>query len=93
MVTLCSSMTSRRADWVLGDVRLSSSARTMLLRTGPGITEKVPFSRSYTEMPVMSEGMVSGVHWIRAKERDSESARALARVFRSYISFPKLTTI
>ena len=38
IVTLCSSMTSRRADWVLGEVLLSSSARTILFATGPGIT-------------------------------------------------------
>ena len=34
-VTVDSSMTSSRADWVLGEARLISSARTTEAKTGP----------------------------------------------------------
>ena len=35
-VMWASSMTSSSADWVLGEARLISSARTMLAKIGPG---------------------------------------------------------
>ena len=35
-VTRPSSMTSSSADWVLGEARLISSARTMVAKIGPG---------------------------------------------------------
>ena len=39
-MTWPSAMDSSRADWVLGEARLISSARTMLLNTGPGRNSK-----------------------------------------------------
>ncbi len=41
-VTVCSSITSSRADWVLGEARLISSASTMLANTGPGLNSNAP---------------------------------------------------
>ena len=45
-VTCPSSITSSRADWVLGEARLISSARTMLANTGPGWNSNCDFSGS-----------------------------------------------
>ena len=44
-VTWCSSMASRRADCVLGDARLISSARTRLAKMPPGRNSKAPVAR------------------------------------------------
>jgi hypothetical protein len=41
-VTRPSSMTSRSADWVLGDARLISSASTIVWKIGPGWNSKLP---------------------------------------------------
>lgn len=43
MVTRPSSMTSSSADWVFGEARLISSARTMVAKIGPGWNSKVCF--------------------------------------------------
>ena len=57
-----SSMTSRRADWVLGEVRFSSSASSRLQNTFPGWYTNSSFSRLYTENPVRSDAITSGVN-------------------------------
>src|SRR2546421_3239370 len=61
--TWCSSMASSRAAWVLGGVRLISSARTRLAKMGPARKWKEAFLASYTMLPVTSDGMRSGVNW------------------------------
>ena len=80
IVTLCSSITWRSADCVFGEVLLSSSASTILFITGPGTTSKSPVFVLYMDRPVISDGIVSGVHWILAKESASESESDFARV-------------
>ena len=42
--TCASFIASRRLDWVLGVVRLISSASTMLVKSGPGLKTKSPRS-------------------------------------------------
>ena len=68
-------MASSRAAWVLGGVRLISSARIMLAKTGPWTNRKtrlpVVRSSSRTSVPVMSEGIRSGVNWMRLNDRSS----------------------
>ena len=64
-VTWASSMTSRSADWVLGEARLISSARTISAKTGPAWKTHSPVFWLNMFTPVMSEGSRSGVNWIR----------------------------
>src|SRR5262245_7662178 len=75
-------MASRWAAWVLGGVRLISSASTMLSNTGPGrkVNLRLPVSGSSWRMsvPVMSAGIRSGVNWMRLKER--------ARIFETVLT-------
>ena len=69
----CSCMASSSADCVLGGVRLISSASRMLPKIGPGtkVQRRRPFvgSSSMMSVPVISEGMRSGVNWIRLNSR------------------------
>ncbi len=71
-------MACRSAAWVFGGVRLISSARSRLAKIGPGTKRKARFpvvwSSSSTSVPVMSDGMRSGVNWMRLKERSRASA-------------------
>ncbi len=64
-------MASSRAACVLGGVRLISSASSTLANTGPRTNRMarppVLLSSSITSVPVMSEGIRSGVNWIRLK--------------------------
>ena len=56
------------AAWVLGGVRLISSASRMLVKIGPSTKRKSRrpcSSSSKTFVPVMSEGIRSGVNWMR----------------------------
>ena len=72
-VTACSCMASNSADWVLGVARFISSARRMLLKTGPfRKTIRLPPCSSFssTWVPVTSAGIRSGVNWIRPEGRD-----------------------
>ena len=66
------------AAWVLGGVRLISSARTTLAKTGPwtkrNARRPVVRSSSMISVPVMSLGIRSGVNWTRLNERFSASA-------------------
>ena len=73
-------MTSSRADWVLGEARLISSAMTTLANTGPGrnSNSRVPWLKIVT--PLMSEGRRSGVNWMRRQSPFALAAMARARV-------------
>src|SRR5438093_689899 len=79
MVTRCSCIASRSAACVLGGVRLISSARTMLLKIGPGAKTicrlPVDVSSWMMSVPVMSEGIRSGVNWMRVNFSSSTCAR------------------
>ncbi len=82
-MTVCSCMTSSRADCVFGEARLISSPRTMLAKTGPGRKLKVEVAWSKTDTPVTSEGSRSGVNWMRFqverdRRRDGPGQRRLA---------------
>ena len=78
-VTWRSSMASSRADWVLGGVRLISSARNRLVKIGPSRNRKLrsPSSGSNTSWPVTSDGIRSGVNCTRLKSKASASASVL----------------
>ena len=71
-----------RAAWVLGGVRLISSARRKLVKIGPGMNSNwyLPLAGSslMTSVPVMSEGIRSGVNWTRRKVRSRVRARVRA---------------
>ena len=66
-------MASSSADCVFGGVRLISSASTMLPKIGPGtkVQRRCPVvgSSSMMSVPVMSEGIRSGVNWMRLKHQ------------------------
>ncbi len=68
MVTCLSSIASRRADWVFGGDLLISSASSMWVKTGPFSRTNPASLILQTLVPMMSEGMRSGVnctlfHW------------------------------
>jgi hypothetical protein len=77
-VTWRSCIASSSAACVLGGVRLISSARTTFAKTGPfrNRNSRSPVERSswITSVPVMSDGMRSGVNWMRLKLRSSVTA-------------------
>ena len=60
-LTWRSSIVSRSADCVRGGVRLSSSTRTTLAKTGPGRKSQLPVSGPKTETPVIVGGEEVGV--------------------------------
>ena len=70
-VTCRSSMASNTADCVLGVARLISSASTRLAKTGPRSNRKprAPLLSVSTWVPIMSDGIRSGVNCTRLKER------------------------
>src|SRR5580698_6912021 len=78
VVTVRSCMTSRRADWVLGDARFISSPSTMLANTGPGRKVNLEVDWSKTATPVTSVGSRSGVNWMRFQVRATDIAMARA---------------
>src|SRR5579864_411475 len=81
-VTSRSCMAWSRAACVLGGVRLISSARMMLAKIGPGTNrnDRRPASgSSRTLVPVMSEGIRSGVNWMRLKPTSRIFAIELTR--------------
>src|SRR2546425_3498863 len=80
METWASFIASRRLDWVLGVVRLISSARTMFAKSGPGLKMNSARSGCHTETPRMSEGSMSEVNWRRWNWPPMERARAAASV-------------
>ena len=71
-------MTSSRADCVLGEVRLISSASSSWQLAAPSRYSKRLVSRLNMVKPVMSEGSVSVVNWIRlcSSPKTLEKARA-----------------
>src|SRR5690606_41109469 len=73
-------MASSNADWVRGVARLISSASNTLLNTGPGMKWNLCSSLLYTLMPVMSDGIKSGVHCKRFIRSCSDCANARASV-------------
>ena len=74
MLTWPSPMASSSAAWVLGGVRLISSASSSWVKTGPGRNTISPVRWSYRGAPMTSEGSRSGVNWMRAKSRPSARA-------------------
>ncbi len=75
-VTLCSCIASRSADCVLGVARLISSASTICAKSGPDWkrNSRRPSGDSVMMfVPMMSEGIRSGVNWMRLKLRSSTS--------------------
>ena len=69
-LTCFSCIASSIAAWVFGGVRLISSARRMLVKIGPSMNRKLrrpDSSSSRTFVPVMSEGIRSGVNCTRLK--------------------------
>ncbi|KXK19773.1 MAG: hypothetical protein UZ18_ATM001000498 [Armatimonadetes bacterium OLB18] len=62
IVTPLSSMASKRAAWVLGGVRLISSASRTWVNTGPNRSLKSPDFASKMLVPSTSLGMRSGVN-------------------------------
>ena len=70
-------MASSSADCVLGGVRLISSASRTLAKIGPGTKVQLRWpvteSSSMMSVPVMSDGIRSGVNWMRRKLRPSAS--------------------
>ena len=77
-VQLHSCMASSNAAWVLGGVRLISSASITLVKMGPGtnvhLRRPVVTSSSMMSMPVTSVGIRSGVNWMRLNLRPSAPA-------------------
>ncbi len=76
-VTCFSCMASSNALWVLGVARLISSASRMLANTGPGWNWKLFRPCSSSRMmfvPMMSEGIRSGVNCTRENFRFTASA-------------------
>src|SRR6266851_871858 len=72
-------MASSSAACVLGGVRLISSARMICPKIGPFTkrSRRTPCSSSRISVPVMSDGIRSGVNWIRLKSRWRMSASVL----------------
>ncbi len=73
-VTCPSSIASRRAACVFGGARLISSARTTLAKMGPRSNTKSRLASRIVSVPVMSDGIRSGVNCTRPKERTSAVA-------------------
>ena len=78
-VTCLSSIASNKADWVLGGVRLISSASKMLVKIGPltNFSVRPPSPSSTTSEPTTSAGNRSGVNWMRLKSTCRISATVL----------------
>ncbi len=73
-VTLCSCIASSSADCVFGVARLISSARTIWAKIGPGWKLKTRLPSGVSLMmfvPMMSDGIRSGVNWMRLNFRSS----------------------
>ena len=57
-----SSITSNKAACVFAGARLISSINTKLEKMGPFLNSKVLLDKSKTEVPIISEGIKSGVN-------------------------------
>ena len=60
-----SCMASSRAAWVLGGVRLISSASSSSQKIGPRVRVKLDVWKLNKFDPKMSPGIRSGVNWMR----------------------------
>src|SRR3977135_3011350 len=75
-------MACSSADWVRGLARLISSAMSSWPKIGPGMKRKLrlpPTLSSSTSLPTMSDGMRSGVNWMRRASRPSALPLVSAR--------------
>ena len=72
-------MASSSADCVLAGARLTSSATTTLAKIGPGRKVNVAVCGWKTLVPRMSDGMRSGVNWMRWKRSDAAVERVARR--------------
>src|SRR5690242_11453592 len=79
IVTCRSSIPSSIADCVFGGVRLISSASSRSVKIGPRRVENSPLFGLNTVVPTTSDGMRSGVNWMRRNSTPSNSASALTR--------------
>ena len=70
VVTCRSCIASRSAACVFGGARLISSARRRLAKIGPGRNVNSLARWSKIDEPVTSEGIRSGVNWMREKSSD-----------------------
>ena len=81
MVTRCSCIASSSADCVFGGVRLISSASRMLVKIGPGAKviwrRPVVVSSWMMSVPVMSDGIRSGVNWMREKRQVDDAGQGV----------------
>src|SRR5512140_2945900 len=78
MVTARSCMAWSSAAWVLGGVRLISSATSTSVKIGPRVSWKVLVRKSNRFVPSTSPGMRSGVNWTRLNPTPSAAAKARA---------------
>ena len=78
IVTWRSCIASSSAACVFGGARLISSERRRLVKIGPGRNSKSPSRWFQIDEPVTSDGMRSGVNWIRAKRMLSTCANERA---------------
>ena len=79
-LTFPSSITWRRADWVLGDVLLISSASRILQSAAPALYSNLLVARLYILKPTISDGITSGVNCTLLHLSPSVSANASAIV-------------
>ena len=84
IVTWRSCIASSSAACVFGGARLISSARRRFVKIGPGRNSKSTSRWFQIEEPVTSEGIRSGVNWMRVKRMlstcaNDRAARVLAR--------------
>ena len=80
IVAAPSAMASSIADWVFALERLISSSRTMLALIGPICVTIFCEAKSNICVPTISEGIRSGVHWMRLKDPETHDARIRAAV-------------
>ena len=78
MVTVRSCIASSRAAWVLGGVRLISSASSSSVKIGPRVRVKVEVWKLNRLAPMMSPGIRSGVNWMRPKSSPTARAKLCA---------------
>ena len=74
MLTWPSAIASSSAAWVLGGVRLISSASSRFVKIGPERNSNRPDCMSYTVEPSRSAGSRSGVNCTRLKSRPNAAA-------------------
>ena len=78
--TLRSAIASSSAAWVAGVARLISSASTICEKIGPGRNSNSVVFWLKIDVPVMSVGSKSGVHWMRLNVAPTLLASARASI-------------